>query len=264
MEKGGKHLLALKDSSHTHTSTNAHGGDTDLLTLALELGEEGSDLAGTGAAERVTEGDGTTLGVDLLDGGTDLLDGVDGLGGEGLVDLKDVNIVDGQASALDGDGDGEGRTDTHDARGHTDDGGGDVFAEDLEAELLGGLALHEQDGSSTVRDLGGVTGGGGALIIESGAQLAELLGGGARADTIVTVDDDGLLVTVLVGDDGLKRDDLLLEPAVLLSLDGLGVRRSGKGILLLTRDLELGSDVLGGDTDLKKFRIRISHHAFSC
>src|SRR6516225_340803 len=44
----------------------------------------------------------------------------------------------------------------------------------------------------------------------------------------------------------LHRNDLVLEPAGLLRRFGLGLRRGGKGILLVARDLPALGDVLGG------------------
>lgn len=241
-------LLALKDSSHTHTSTNAHAGNTQLLALALEFRQQGSDLASTSAAQRMAESNGTTLGVDLFVGDTKLVDRVDGLGSESLVDFENVDIVQLETSSFDGNRDGESRANTHDARRNTNDRSSDVLAEDGETELLGGLALHQEDGSGAIRDLGGVTGGGGAVLVKGRAQFGELLRGGARADTIVAVNKDSLFVAILVGDGSFKGNNLILEPAVLLGNNSLGMRRGGESILLLACDTELGSDVLRGDT----------------
>lgn len=44
-------LFPLDDASHTHSGTNAHGGQAELLALALQLGENGGDLASTGASQ---------------------------------------------------------------------------------------------------------------------------------------------------------------------------------------------------------------------
>jgi len=39
------------DACHAHSTSNAHGGQTELLSLALQLGEDGGDLTSTGASQ---------------------------------------------------------------------------------------------------------------------------------------------------------------------------------------------------------------------
>ena len=194
----------------------------------------------------MTHGDGTSVGVDLVDVQAALLDGVDGLGGEGLVQLKDIDILDLDTSLLADGGDGVGGTDTHDLGGASDNGRGDELSEDGESQLLGSLALHEQDGGGTIRDLGGVTGGGGT--IKGRAQLGQGLGGGTGTDTIILGNNDLLLVVLGILDHGLDGDNLAVELALGLGLGSLLEGVGGESILLGTGDVELAGDVLGGDT----------------
>lgn len=197
----------------------------------------------------MTEGDSTTLGVDLLRGQAKLVDAPHALGGKGLVDLVDVDIILVDAGLLEGNGNSGPGADTHEQGLDTDNAGSDVLADDLLAQALGSGALHEQDGGGTVGDLGGVTGVDGAVLSEGRADLAEGLGGHALADTVIGLDGDGLLLAGLgVGPLDLEGSNLLIEEASLLGLNGLLVGGSGEGILGGTGDTAVLGHVLGQNT----------------
>ena len=216
------HLLRNPDSGHTHTGTDAHAGDTDLLVCPLQFSKQSADLAGTSASKRVTECNSTTLGVDLLLGNTKLVDTPDALGSEGLVDLVDVDIILSDAGLLQSNGDSLPRANTHEEGLDADDAGGNVLAEDLLAQTLGGGALHEEDGGGAVGDLGSVTGVDGAVLGKGGLDLAQRLGGDALPDAVVGLHVDGLLLAGLgVGPFHIQRGDLLVEETSLLGLEGL-------------------------------------------
>lgn len=75
------------------------------------------------------------------------------LGSKGLVELEDINVVDGEAGLLHGGGDCNSRANAHDGRVHAD---GRERAEDAQHRqtALGRLApLHQQHRRSTVTDL---------------------------------------------------------------------------------------------------------------
>src|SRR5207244_10406409 len=74
---------------------NAHGLEADRLVGGLEVVDQRAHDAGARHAERVAEVDGPTVGVELaLDVDAELVaDGQD-LGGEGLVELDDVDVGD--------------------------------------------------------------------------------------------------------------------------------------------------------------------------
>lgn len=197
----------------------------------------------------MTEGDSTTLGVDLLLGQAKLVDTPHALGGKGLVDLVDVDIILGDAGLLKSNGDGLPGADTHEEGLDADNAGGNVLANDLLAQALGSGALHEQDGGGTVGDLRGVTGVDGAVLGEGGADLAEGLGGDTLTDTVIGLDSDGLLLAGLgVGPLDLEGSNLLVEEAGLLGLEGLLVGGSGESILGATGDAAVLGHVLGQDT----------------
>ena len=67
---------------------------------ALELVQRLGDEDGAGAAERVAEGDGAAVGVDLGQVGAELARPGQHHRGEGLVDLDQVDVGHRQAGAL--------------------------------------------------------------------------------------------------------------------------------------------------------------------
>jgi hypothetical protein len=183
-------LLSNPHRRHAHTSTDAHARDTDLLSSPPQLVEQGADLAGAGAAERVAEGDGAALGVDLALVQAKLVGAPHALRGEGLVDLEDVDIILVDAGLLEDLGDGGPWTDTHQEGSDAGDRCSDVLAENGLAESLGSRALHEKHGSSAVGDLARVSGVDRAVLGKGGLDLAQALGSYARSDAVILGDGD--------------------------------------------------------------------------
>lgn len=239
-------LLGHPDGSHAHTRADAHARNTNLLTAALQLVQQRADLAGAGAAERVAEGDGAALRVDLLLGDAELVGAPEALAGEGLVDLEDVDVGVGEAAGELVDlGDGLPRALAHEQGLDAGDAGGDVLAEDGLAQLLGRGALHQQHGGGAVRDLRGVARVDGAALGEGRADLAQALGGDARAHAVVFAHGHRLGLAALgVRELHGQRVDFLVEEAGLLRLERLLVRRRGEGVLVRARDLEIPRHVL--------------------
>jgi hypothetical protein len=68
--------------------------------------------------------------------------------------------------------------------------------------LLDGLLGGNDNGTGTVRDTGGVSGGDGSLLLEDGGELVEGLDGGCGAGVLIVAEGlDVLLDLVLDGDD---------------------------------------------------------------
>lgn len=185
----------------------------------------------------MTEGNSTTGWVDLLLIQTELLNTPDALGGKGLVDLVDVDIVFVDTGLLEGEWDGGPWTDTHKQWSDTDDGCADVLSEDLLTKLLSGRALHQENSGSSVRDLGCVTTVDRTILGESWLDLGEGLSGDTWADTVILGNSDLLpLVGLEVLELDLEWCDLLVEPASLLGRGGLLIRLCCESILLGTAD----------------------------
>ena len=196
----------------------------------------------------MAESDGTTTGVELLLGHSQLSHAVGSLTGEGLVDFENINLVLGKASLLQGGGDSESGSNSHNSGRHTSDGEADKAANDLAAELVGNISSSEQNAGSTISNLTGVTGSGGATLLESGLQLGEALEGGSGSSSIISVNKNFLLVAILVLNNGGVGSDFRLGPSHLLGMSSLGVTINSELILSLTVDTELSSDILGSDT----------------
>ena len=109
------------------------------------------------ATKRVPHSDRSAPKVHLLKRNTEVLNGHDGLTGERLIDLEEIDILQGQTGKVEDLGNSIGGSDTHNLGRDTDDGRGDELAEDGETEALGGGSFGEEDGSCAIGDLGCVT-----------------------------------------------------------------------------------------------------------
>ena len=146
-------LFCDPDRCHAHTRTHTHTGHADLLTSPPQLGQQRTDLPGTRTAQRMTQGDGPTFGVDLLRRDSQLVGTPETLTGKRLVDLKDIDVGLLNAGQLVYSRNGFPRTDPHQERWYPDHGRRDIFAQDLLVQRLGRRSSHEQDGSGAVGDL---------------------------------------------------------------------------------------------------------------
>lgn len=107
-ETQGQRLRGVKRAKGTKTHV-AHAGDTVLARL--EQVDERDDDPAAGRAKGVTERDGAARDVELLGRDVENLLIGNGDGREGLVDLELGHLVDGDARALERDGDGLCRRD---------------------------------------------------------------------------------------------------------------------------------------------------------
>src|SRR5204863_7781976 len=78
----------------------AHRHEADLLVGALELVQQGGDQARAGRAERVAEGHRPAVDVDAVHVGVQFAPPGGDHGGERLVDLDQVDVLDLHAVAL--------------------------------------------------------------------------------------------------------------------------------------------------------------------
>ena len=169
-------VFADEHTRHPHPRANTHTCDKDPATRLLCDIETCRDLPCTGwkqraprqslrkvcadrklrtATQRVPDGDGTTVHVDLLERNTDSLDRVHCLAGKCLVDLKEVHVFLSQPGLLENLRDGVGWANAHDPGRHAHNGGTDELADDGQTETLGHAASGEQDCRGTVGDLRG-------------------------------------------------------------------------------------------------------------
>ena len=94
-----REVRVFPDDCGAHAQADAHGGDAIpdggvLLELAGQLGHE----AHAGGGQRVAHGDGAAVPVDagVVVGNAKVVKEGQHLDGEGLVDFKQANVLDGQ------------------------------------------------------------------------------------------------------------------------------------------------------------------------
>jgi hypothetical protein len=194
----------------------------------------------------VTKGNGTTAGVQLFPWDSQSVDGVEGLRSEGLVNFEDVNILDGKASLLESGRDSNSGANSHDLRRATSHSKTKNSALNLKSKFLGNISSGKKNSCSTISDLAGVSSGDTTTLLESALELGETLNGGVFTDTIILINNNLRLISILVFNDSFIGSDLLGEPAILLSGSSLLVALSSQLVLFLAGYLVLFSDILSG------------------
>src|SRR6185312_8651440 len=96
-----------------HASAHTHGYHAVFGFAAGHLAEEGGGEFGPGAAERVAEGDGSSVDVDLRGVDAEYLDDGERLGGEGFVEFDDADVFERQACHLEDFRNGVDGADAH-------------------------------------------------------------------------------------------------------------------------------------------------------
>lgn len=113
---------------------------------------------------------------------------------------------------------------------------------------VGVLLLGDDDRGGAVRELGGVAGGGGAVLLEGRGQLGQALHRGALAVRVVLGDGDLLLLArLLVDERGLDVDDFAVEEAGVPGLLAVVHGEHAHAVLALAGDAVLLGDVLARD-----------------
>src|SRR4029077_4706279 len=133
-----------------------------------------------GAAEGMAEGDGTAVDVEPLLVDAELTGAGEDLGGEGLVELDQVDLVDAEAGRGEGPGDRLDWADAHVGGVDAGDSEGDDPGHGLGAEAVRAVRGGARQAGGAVVGGGGVAGGAGASLAEGRPQLRELLQRGVR------------------------------------------------------------------------------------
>ncbi len=159
----------------------------------------------------MTEGDGTTAGVELMIWDLELIFAAPpGLRSEGLVDLEDINVVNIQTSVLESFGDSVAGANSHKFWRNTSSGIADQTAVDFAAELLCDGALGQNNCSGTIGNLRGVSSSHIATLREGGLELGESLHCGLGADAIVSVSHNFSFIAVLINNSSMNRCNFFL------------------------------------------------------
>src|SRR6476620_4236721 len=84
----------LDDRRDAHAAADAERGEAALLVATGELVDEGAEDHRAGGAERVAHGDGATVDVGHVMADAHVAHEPHGHGGEGLVERREVDVVD--------------------------------------------------------------------------------------------------------------------------------------------------------------------------
>mmetsp|Transcript_29786 Transcript_29786/g.50040 ORF Transcript_29786/g.50040 Transcript_29786/m.50040 type:complete len:261 (+) Transcript_29786:354-1136(+) len=234
----------LDDSGGAHTRPDAHGDDAKLATCALELWQQRGHLSGPGCAERVAEGDGPALGVELRRRDAELVDTIGRLRSERLVHLKDVDVRNTQPHLLEGRRDGDGGANAHDLWRAPDHGVGAEHGQHRQPVLRGKRPTRKENTSGAVCHLARVAGGGGAGFLEDSLELSEGLRGEPRPHALVHAYRHHGGLAVLVLHRCCHRHDLFIVITHVLCPHSLCMRVRCHLILHLAGDAPLGRNVL--------------------
>jgi hypothetical protein len=207
----------------------------------LEGVQQGGENARAGAAEGVAEGDGAAVDVHLLLLELEAADDGEGLGGEGLVQLHEVEVVHAEAEARQQLLRRGHRADAHGARVHARRRAAEDGRAHGQTLLLRVGARGDHERSGAVVEGGAIARRDrAAVLLEGGAQLRELLDAGVAPRPFVLADDEGVALALGDGD----GHELRVEVARVLGGGGLLMGGEGEGVLVLARDGVLRHEVL--------------------
>src|SRR5882724_4258511 len=245
---GPARLEAFQDGRVGQAACFAHGLQGQAGAPCVHGMDQGGHQPGSAGPERMADGDGAAVDVDLVqaDAGFALPGQHDA--GERLVHLEQVDVADGQpglAEYLAGGRDDGGQHHDRVVGGH---GEGVHACQRGEAQRPGALAAHQQQGRGAVVDLTAVARGdvpadlreplGQRRVVEGRAEPGEHLGRGRWADALIGVDDSRR--AVLAG----HRNGYQLAGEQATGLGGSGTMVAGGGELvkLGAAEVPFGSD----------------------
>src|ERR1044072_5366239 len=127
---------AFEDRRQALADADAHRRDPVLAAAAAQLTDQGGGEASAGAAERVAEGDRAAVDVELLFVDAELAGAGEHLRGEGLVELDQVDLLEGETGRVERAGNRQRRADPHVGGVDAGDAEGDDAGERVGAEAL--------------------------------------------------------------------------------------------------------------------------------
>lgn len=174
--------------------------------------------------------------------------------------LVEVNIVLADPMLRQQLGDSVGGTDAHDSRGNTNNRSTNELAENGETQLLGDRTPGEQDGGSTIGNLGRVSSVRKAVFGERWLQLGQGLGSNAVPDAVILAYNNlGLVLRFGIYELDRYGNDLVVEFSLFLSGGGLDEGLGSEFVLHFTSDTEVVGDVLRGNPHGKKTLLGFGH-----
>jgi hypothetical protein len=139
--------------------------------VVLQRVDQRAGDARAGHAERVSDGDGTAVDIQLVDRDAELLGRPQCLHRERLVDLEQVDVIDRHARVVQGLTGGLHRSESHDLRREPGDSGRDDAGERREAELPRLRVAHDDHGGGSIVEGAAVAGRDCAVRAEHRLQL---------------------------------------------------------------------------------------------
>jgi hypothetical protein len=181
--------------------------------------------------ERVADRDRTAVDVDALLVDPELAHDRERLRGEGLVELDEVDVVDGHAGPVEQLAHGGHRPDAHHRWVDPDDRRADERAQRLDPKVARPLLARDHERRGAVVDPARVAGRDRAALPECGLQRRELLRCGVGARVLVVLEVAG-------------RDELVGEPPRLVRLSPALLRAQRESVLVLAAHAPSLGDVL--------------------
>src|SRR5450756_2147501 len=221
---------AFEDGRERLTPAEAEDGQAVAALPSLQLPDDRRRQSPAAGADGVAEGAGAAVNIDLVDVEAEGLDRDHRHHGEGLVDLEEVDIADGQPRLRAGLLDGADRCIREVVGMEALGGRRDEPGLGGQAELLEPRFVSEKRHGGPVADGGGVAGRDRAVFLERRTQLREL----REIDLerpLVGVDRH---IAFLPCRD--ERDDLIPEDALRHRCLGQAVGAKGEFVLLFARE----------------------------
>ena len=204
--------------------------------------EQGGGDTAACCTDRVTQSDCTAVDVDLIHVEAELTVNRSSLRSKRLVGLDQVEVSNGQTSALQSLTGGLDRADAHDSRIAADRAEGADLSQRLEAVCLDEILRRDNHCCACIVDARSVACGNRAVLLEGRAQLCQTLEGGLRTAVLVGIKDNGFLLLL-----DLDRNDLVLEAAGGNRLGSLHLGLIADLVLHLAGDAVLLSNVFRSD-----------------
>src|SRR5580700_3131354 len=233
--------LAFHAHRNAHAAADAQGGEAFLGVALPHLIKQRHQHPGAGRADRMADGDGAAVDVDLAGIPAEVL--VDGasLRRERLVGFDEVEVAAVPAGLLQRRARGRDRAGAHDLRIDAGLRPRHDTGERRLAEFLRFARRHQDNGGGAVIDARRISSGDRAFLVEGRPQLADRFERGAVLGIYVGIDHDIAFAAL-----DRHRRDLVLELAGLLRGFGFVLRLDREFVLLGAGDLPLLGDVLGG------------------
>mmetsp|Transcript_16365 Transcript_16365/g.34166 ORF Transcript_16365/g.34166 Transcript_16365/m.34166 type:complete len:311 (+) Transcript_16365:265-1197(+) len=234
-------LNTLEDDGTRSTASVADGGSGKASIIILQHREGRAHDARTRAPDRVADGHGTTMHVDLGVVEVKQVHVREGHNRKRFINLVEINIARRHASMSEGLGHRERRRGGELNRVLLRIGVASDAGDRRNAELGGLVCRHEHHGSGAVVNRRGVGGGDRALLHERRSEACDLFNlGGVR---LLVRRHEGRLSTTPALD--LNGDDLVVEHTAGKSVLGASVRLNAVGILVVAAEIILLSAGLG-------------------